>query len=113
MLGVLNACLYCGLLPLWEGFDEPFHYAYVESLWQTHRLPVLGRTPLVGDVGLSMELAPVSYLLNSWLPETTSFDDWLRLPADERVRRRNELELLRPEAKMSHGPANLTVFAYQ
>ena len=27
--GVANALLYATLLPLWEGFDEPFHYSYV------------------------------------------------------------------------------------
>jgi len=30
--GLLNATLYTGLLPLWEGFDEPFHFAYVQQL---------------------------------------------------------------------------------
>jgi hypothetical protein len=101
VFGLVNAALYAALLPLWEGFDEAFHYSYVETLWQTGHLPELGRTPVVWDVGRSMELAPVSYIVNSWFPETTSFDDWLRLPADERVRRRNELELLRPETRMS------------
>ena len=24
--GALNAILYAGLLPLWDGFDEPFHH---------------------------------------------------------------------------------------
>ena len=27
--GAANALLYATLLPLWEGFDEPFHYSYV------------------------------------------------------------------------------------
>jgi Predicted membrane protein (DUF2142) len=100
MLGVLNACLYCGLLPLWEGFDEPFHYAYVESLWQTHRLPVLGRTQIPGDVSRSFEFAPVSYILHGWIPEATTFDEWRLLPQAEKERRRNELDRLRP------GPEN-------
>jgi hypothetical protein len=96
MLGVLNACLYSGLLPLWEGFDEPFHYAYVESLWQTHRLPVLGRTLIPGDVSKSFELAPVSYIVHGWIPQATTYDAWFLLPQAEKERRRNELELLRP-----------------
>jgi hypothetical protein len=101
MLGVLNAFLYCGLLPLWEGFDEPFHYAYVESLWQTHQLPVLGRTLIPGDVARSFQLAPVSYILHGWIPEATTFDEWSLLPRAEKERRRNELDRLRPEAKNS------------
>jgi len=27
-----NAVLYSALLPLWEGFDEPFHFGYVQRL---------------------------------------------------------------------------------
>ena len=29
---LVNAVLYSLLLPLWEGFDEPFHFAYVQQL---------------------------------------------------------------------------------
>jgi hypothetical protein len=101
MLGVLNACLYSGLLPLWEGFDEPFHYAYVESLWRTHRLPVLGRTLIPSDVSRSFELAPVSYIVHGWIPQATTYDAWFRLPQVEKERRRNELDLLRPEPENS------------
>lgn len=27
-----NAVLYSAMLPLWEGFDEPFHFGYVQRL---------------------------------------------------------------------------------
>jgi hypothetical protein len=101
MFGVLNACLYSGLLPLWEGFDEPFHYSYVESLWQTRRLPVLGRTLIPNDVSKSFRLAPVSYIIHGWIPEATTYDAWFLLPQAEKERRRNELELLRPEPESS------------
>jgi hypothetical protein len=87
ILGVLNACLYSGLLPLWEGFDEPFHYAYVESLWQTHRLPILGQSPMPGDVSKSFELAPISYIVHRWIPQATTFDAWFLLPQSEKERR--------------------------
>src|SRR5580700_461638 len=96
MFGILNACLYSGLLPLWEGFDEPFHYAYVESLWQTHRLPVLGRTLIPNDVSESFALAPISYIVHRWIPQATTFDAWFQLPQLEKERRRNELNRLRP-----------------
>jgi hypothetical protein len=101
MLGVLNACLYSGLLPLWEGFDEPFHYAYVESLWQTHRLPVLGRTLIPTDVSQSFQFAPVSYIVHGWIPQATTFDAWFLLPQAEKERRRSELDLLRPDPENS------------
>ena len=37
--GIINACLYSALLPLWEGFDEPFHFAYVQQLANGWGLP--------------------------------------------------------------------------
>ncbi len=46
--GALNAILYSGLLPLWEGFDEPFHYGYVQWLRTDGSLPVLGKNASAG-----------------------------------------------------------------
>jgi hypothetical protein len=109
LFGVCNACLYSGLLPLWEGFDEPFHYAYVESLWQTHQLPVLGRTLIPSDVYSSFRLAPVSYIVHGWIPQATTFDAWFLLPEPEKEQRRNELELLRPQPE---SPAGTTYEAH-
>ena len=53
IFAIMNACLFSALLPLWEGFDEAFHYSYVETLWQTWRLPMLGRALVPGDVSRS------------------------------------------------------------
>jgi hypothetical protein len=104
LFGLVNACLYSGLLPLWEGFDEPFHYAYVESLWQTHRFPVLGAAMLPGDVGKSFLLAPVSYIVHRGLVQTTTYDEWSALPQADRERRRSELDRLRPEPQYTTMP---------
>ena len=92
LFGLANAALYSALLPLWEGFDEAYHYAYVESLWQTWRLPVLGRTAIPADVLASFPLAPVSHVVQKPIPEATSFDAWFALPRAEKERRRAELE---------------------
>jgi hypothetical protein len=104
MFGIWNACLYSGLLPLWEGFDEAFHYAYVETLWQTHRLPVLGRTLIPNDVYRSFRFAPFSYIVKKGIPGATSFDAWFSLTQSEKERRRNELGRLRPEPAISARP---------
>src|SRR5580700_9176037 len=96
--------LYAALLPLWEGFDEAFHYSYVETLWQTRRLPVLGSTLVPEDVFKSFRLTPVSYVVHRWIPEATSYENWLLLPRVEKERRRTELDLLRPERHCSSRP---------
>ncbi|HUA57501.1 MAG TPA: DUF2142 domain-containing protein [Verrucomicrobiae bacterium] len=94
LFGTVNAVLYSALLPLWEGFDEAYHYAYVESLWQTGRLPVLGRTSIPSDVLQSFQLAPVSHIVQKPIPEATSFDVWFSLPQAEKEGRRNRLDRL-------------------
>ena len=104
MFGVVNACLFSGLLPLWEGFDEAFHFAYVETLWQTHRLPVLGLTLVPSDVSRSFQLAPVSYIVQRWIPQATSYDTWFSLAQAEKERRRDELDRLRPDSESSARP---------
>ncbi len=95
--GIVNASLYSALLPLWEGFDEPAHYGYVEALWQTHRLPVLGRTTFPSDVIASFRFAPGSYLMHRWLPETTPYEEWFALSGAEKEHRRAELDSVRPD----------------
>jgi len=103
VFGLLNATLYAALLPLWEGFDEAFHYSYVQTLWQTCRFPVLGRTLVVSDVSESFRLAPVSHIVHSEIPVTTSYDQWFALTEIEKQRRRTDLDLLRPDSGRSSG----------
>jgi hypothetical protein len=101
---IVNALLFSALLPLWEGFDEAFHYGYVEELWQSRRLPVLGRTPLPYEVAASFQLAPVSSVARRAMPEAIPYDEWFSLPDAKRERRRHELERLTADQRSSsHG----------
>jgi hypothetical protein len=104
LFGLVNACLYSAVLPLWEGFDEAFHYGYVETLWQTRRLPVLGRTLLPADIWRSLALAPVSPIVHRWFAQTIAYNAWFSLPAPSKEQRRNDLDRLRPEAAPSSVP---------
>jgi|HubBroStandDraft_6_1064221.scaffolds.fasta_scaffold104739_2 hypothetical protein len=104
LFGIVNACLYSALLPLWEGFDEAFHYSYVETLWQTGRFLVLGRALVPDDVARSFRFAPASYIVHRWISETTPYDAWLALPNAEKEQRRKELDQLRPDSANSSRP---------
>jgi hypothetical protein len=97
---IVNAGLFSALLPLWEGFDEPFHYGYVEELWQSRKLPVFARTPLPYDVVASFSLAPASNVLRRAIPEAAAYDAWFALPDGERERRRRALEQLAADARV-------------
>jgi hypothetical protein len=92
--GAANALLYACLLPLWEGFDEPFHYAYVTSLSADHQIPALGRTAVSREIEQSLFLTPLPYVMSHPFVGTSSFDDWGALSVTERLARRNALEAL-------------------
>jgi hypothetical protein len=79
--GLLNAALYSSLLPLWEGFDEEFHYGYVQYLSSHHRFPILGHTELSQEVNQSIGLLPMSYVMinNLHLKGVRTFDEYFAL----------------------------------
>jgi len=99
--GIAQAVLYSSLLPLWEGFDEPWHYGYVQYLATTRRLPVLGETRLSQEVWDSMLASPVSHVLLSAWPELQPFDAYFKLSPDERARQRSRLESIPRHGAMS------------
>jgi hypothetical protein len=94
LFGVLNGLLYCLLLPLWEGFDEPFHFAYVQTLSVRRELPVLGGSRLSQEVWQSLHLAPSSHVVRHNLPFVTTFGEFAALPEEARHARRESLRNL-------------------
>jgi hypothetical protein len=100
------------VLPLWEGFDEPFHYGYVQSLSVTRRLPVVQRTPVSREIRESLRLVPVSWLLHNALPGSISFEEWFQLSAAERNARLTAVARL-PEALQSQPSSLLNYEAQQ
>ena len=91
VFGIAQAVLYSSLLPLWEGFDEPWHYGYVQYLAASHRLPVLGKTRLSREVWDSMLTSPVSHVVQSAWPELQTFDTYFKLSPDARAQERRAL----------------------
>lgn len=92
----VHAVLYSSLLPLWEGFDEPWHYGYVQTLASTHQFPVLGKTRLSREVWGSMLSAPASHVVAHAWPELQTFDRYFALSPADRARRRSDLQSIPP-----------------
>ncbi len=97
--GIVNVVLYAGLTPLWDGFDEPFHYGYVQYLERHGALPVQGRAGLSDEIARSLALAPASYLVKKNIPSVISFEEYFRLPRQERLALRSRLEGLQADRK--------------
>jgi hypothetical protein len=57
LLGVAHI----SLLPPWEGFDEPGHYASIQQIADAHQLPRLGRAWISTDLTRYAQVAPLPY----------------------------------------------------
>ncbi len=110
--GGLNAILYAGLLPLWDGFDEPFHYGYVQTLRSTASFPVMGKTALPDEVVRSLDLVPVSYAVQRNLHRGIPFDAWFAMPEAERTEVRRQLTAIDPRAP-APGPQSFNYESHQ
>src|SRR5947209_6563188 len=96
-----TAVLNSALLPLWEGFDEPFHHSYLASLACTGAFPEMQQTTLTSDVARSVELAPASAALKLNLPFVITYDKYFQLTVGERAATRLDIERLRRSCEPS------------
>jgi hypothetical protein len=102
--GIVNAAAYCCLLPLWEGFDEAYHYGYVQLLATDLRFPVLGQARLSREIWHTFEFAPVSHYLQPFTGAPVNFTDYFALPAGERAQRRTQLESISTSERFEAQP---------
>jgi hypothetical protein len=91
--------LYACALPLWEGWDEAFHYGRLESMAVQHDLGTYRKSTLPGEVADSLMLTPVSHLLAALLPGSRSFSQWHELPLTQRIDLHDQLLRLSPERR--------------
>jgi hypothetical protein len=88
---LVNAVLYSVLLPLWEGFDEPFHFGYVQQLGDGQGLPDARTARLSREVGASILLTPASQAVKQNLPQVTSYTQYFSWPVSRRSEARHRL----------------------
>lgn len=90
------------MLPLWEGWDEYAHFAWIEHWSDRGTLP---RTwdSVSREIDESMRLAPLPWELNWIGPPYLTHSEWWALPASERDERARELASLSPQ--LAHEPA--------
>jgi len=96
---LINTLLYSTLLPLWEGFDEPFHFGYVQQLASAGGFPDARTARLSGEVGASLLLAPASAATKQNLPQVVSFDQFFAWPESGRQEARKQLDQIPPDLR--------------
>jgi hypothetical protein len=85
---VARGLWYCAMAPAWEGYDEPFHFAYLQHVAAGLGPPAI-TTPVSLEVQNSLHLLSIPWELQfQTIPQPlTTYDDYWRLPAEQRASR--------------------------
>jgi hypothetical protein len=105
---IIKGAFYCLLFPLWEGYDEYAHFAFVQHLAGHHELPV-SETRVSKQVQESLTLTPLPWSLRDWPSPYVTHDAYWQLSAGERQDR----ELRLRDVPLSLGKEAGTDFLYE
>jgi len=103
---VCKGAFYSVLFPLWEGYDEYAHFAFVQFVAMHHELPVPA-TVVSREVEQSLELVPLPWQLQQWRAPHATHDLYWRLSPQERIVRERELSQLAPASQTGLGVSAL------
>jgi 4-amino-4-deoxy-L-arabinose transferase-like glycosyltransferase len=82
-LFLVRGTFYCTMLPLWEGWDEYAHFAWLAH-WNQHGTPPRYDTPFPEEIEQSLKRTPLTEELK-WLgPGHFTYEQWWARPAAER-----------------------------
>ena len=100
LMFTVKALVYIAVTPLWEGFDELFHFAYIQSLASTRSLPVWGKTFIESEIAKSTAYVPLAGLMPQLArgSEKLSYRDYWEMEAAERDGLREQLHRLEASA---------------
>ncbi len=63
---LMRGLFYAALLPLWEGYDEWCHFAYVQRMAGGGELPIASQSRITREVQESLRLVPLAWTLRDW-----------------------------------------------
>jgi hypothetical protein len=110
LLFLVRGAFYCQLLPLWEGWDEYAHLAWIQHWTQTGALPRL-KDGVSKEIDESLRLAPLPAELRWMGPPYLTHEQWWALPEPERDGRRAALRAIPPAT--ANAPAERYFQAYE
>lgn len=85
------------VVPMWEGLDEPFHYAYLQHIAEHGRLPPLNAPSVSQEIFASLQFFPTTGHLSHLSP--MRFKNFWELPAVDRLRLRQSLDSIEAASK--------------
>lgn len=89
--------MYSALLPLWEGFDEPFHFGYVQQLANWQGLPDARSARLSREAWQAVLCAPASDPVKANLPQVATYSEYFSWPSERRAQAQRSLRTIPPD----------------
>jgi hypothetical protein len=114
LLSVLHGVVFAAVTPLWEGFDEPFHYSYVQILGEKGTLPVYGKSLVSKEVTESFRYAPMAPTVVSNLGNRyTTYAEYWELPETGRKDRERALKAIPGLLRTQEDTSDAAVLSYE
>ncbi|HTD24387.1 MAG TPA: glycosyltransferase family 39 protein [Terriglobales bacterium] len=94
---VLRGVFYSAVFPIWEGYDEPFHFAYLQQLIHHGEIPGMS-TPMSRELLQSLHVLPLPWVLSQEdLPQPAfSHEAYWKLSGTERERLQKQFREIPP-----------------
>lgn len=108
---VLRGLFYAAALPLWEGYDEYSHFAYLQHLARYNTIPVPGKSRISREVAASLSSTPLPWTLRD-APGAISYDRFWTMSRESRDARLAALRP-RPESGRDEDPAAEVIYESQ
>jgi 4-amino-4-deoxy-L-arabinose transferase-like glycosyltransferase len=108
MCFVFRGLFYCAVLPVWEGYDEPFHFAYFQQL-ETNRSIPRPDAPVSRQIEQSLHLLPLPWLMaQSHLPPPLfSHEQYWTLAPSKRLDLQHTLQSMPQDWAREAGTENI------
>jgi 4-amino-4-deoxy-L-arabinose transferase-like glycosyltransferase len=109
---LLRAIFYCSVIPLWEGYDEYSHFAFIQYFANTGKLPNGRQTNSSREVQESLRLTPMPWMQRD-VGQNVTHDAWWNLASALREDRERQLRTLPPEWGAETPPDFLPIYEAQ
>ena len=105
---VLRGSFYSAILPIWEGYDEPYHFAAIQYVAANGTPPSL-QTRISREVSASFHVLPLPWMLrlHGISPPVYTHDDFWKLPEEQRAELQKSLHQIPPDFAKQPSPEAL------
>ena len=95
---VLRGFFYSAILPIWEGYDEPYHFASIQYIVANGTPPSL-QTRISREVSASFHVLPLPWMLrlHGISPPVYTHDDFWKLTVEQRAELQKSLHQIPPD----------------